>query len=704
MSNLEWMMSSIVFVFVILFAFRLFKDYMWNKKLRTYQKAKHIVMPKVPVLYWFKRAYGLTLSSFAVVTIVACGSLTLPIREPNTYLTAKVVGSQENLLALINTRNRLTTFVADSLAPGSPEADMIENEASGGRDFIDTNMQVDGVIEADIVKTDGYTIYYATRYQNKVRVIDLLDDGAILVREDIDLGDLYTDSIYITETQLIVIGYIYQQFYFIPEIDGDVSDYYYGGFSSYTGAVYVFDRETLELDYSLETDTYFYQHRLIGDALYLLSTKYLYIDDLIPTFTETKDDDTQTYDLDYNSVYYFEGVPAYSMTVIGVIDLSEYTFTSEAFLGQVNHIYANQSAIYTTGTVYDYEVNDDIEIIWWSGQVNSYIIKYEINPDAKTFSYAASGKVKGYIENQYWMDEYDGYFRIVTTTWGVDAINRLYILETNEEAQTLDQVGLIEEGLGKARETVKSVRFNKEKVNVVTFETIDPLYTIDLSDPQNPYILPNPIEEPGYNTYIHVWNEDHYLIGIGFDENFQLKISAYDDSENNPNPKAPLMTYQLASKSEDDIYTYTYSEVLYNPKAIMVDVERGIFAFPVNTYRYTYNPLRGYYDFAYQSLYYIFYIDFSAENVNEIISEPIIISQDEFMYYSGIDRGVYIEFDDFVMVYTLSYAQIVSFNLNTLEVVDTYTFEGMELYNPYGYDRTEDEDTPDEDIPPNSGD
>ena len=702
MTTTGWIIVSIIFVISILFGFRLFKDYQWNKKLHHFHQSKRIIVPKVPVLYWLKRAYGFTLSSFAVVTIVACGTFTLPIREPNTYLTAKVVGSEANLLALINARNQFSKAV-DALAPGSPEADLINEDSSGGRDFIDTNMQVDGVIEADIVKTDGYTIYYATRYQNKIRVIDILDDGAIDVREDIDLGELYTDSIYITETQLIVIGYIYQHFYWMPSVDGDSRDYYYGGFSSYTGAVYVFDRSTLELEYSLETDTNFYQHRLIGDALYLLSSKYLYTTDLVPTFTETKNDESNTYDLGYDSIYYFEGMPAYSMTVIGVLDLDSYTFASEAFLGQVYQIYANQSAIYTTATVYEYEEQDGI-ITWWNGQVYTYIVKYEINPEAKTFSYAASGKVKGYIENQYWMDEYNGYFRIVTTAWGSNVVNRLYILQTNKETQTFDQVGIIEDGLGKERETVKSVRFNQEKVNVVTYETIDPLYTINVSDPTNPFILPNPIEEPGYNTYMHTWNEDHYLIGIGYDENFQLKLSAYDDSDQNPNLGEPLMTYYLAAESEDGIYSYTYSEVLYNPKAIMVDVERGIFGFPVNTYRYTYNPLLGYYDFAYQSLYYIFSINFEAEDVNDIISEPIIISQDEFMYYAGIDRGVYIEFEDFVMIYTLSYSQIIAFNLTTREVVSTFTFEGMDIYNPYVYIQEDEEGRDDEETPPIPGD
>ncbi|TNF07179.1 MAG: hypothetical protein EP317_05305 [Bacillota bacterium] len=713
MTTLGWILTGILSAIVILFGYRLVKDFSWNKKLSTFQQDKVGTIVKVPKLYWLKRSYGLVLSSFATLTIVASGVFSMPNIEPITYLTAKSVGSEAALLELIQARNDAYSPVDQEVPGGAPE-DNVDFE-SDDRDFIDTNIQVEGVMEADIVKTDGFTIYYATRYQNKVRVIDVLPNGDLDVREDIDLGNLYTDAIYITETQLIVIGYIYQYFYMMPELDGESRDYYMGGYSSFTGAVYVFDRETLELDYELETDTNFYQHRLINDALYLLSNKYIYTNDLTPSFKETTDGETDEYDLSYDQIYYFEGVPAYNMTVIAALDLTNYSLHTEAFLGSVYQIYASQNAIYTTATVYEYDESDDPnEPVWWGNyEIYTHIVKYEINSAEKTFNYAANGKVRGYIQNQYWMDEYDDYFRIVTTEtiWsleGQQAFNRLYILQANPETQILDQVSLLDEGIGKEGEDVKSVRFNKEKVNVVTFLNTDPLYTIDLTDPENPFILPDPIEEPGYNTYMHVWNEDYYLLGIGYDENFQLKLSAYDTSSNNPNPGAPLTTFNFVEEDAEGIYTYSYSEVLYNPKAIMVDVDKGIFAFPVNTYRYTFNPLKGYDDFAYLSLYYIFYIDFASENV---ISDPIIVEQDEFMYYSGIDRGVYISFNtndsdetnDVVMIYTLSFAQIVSYNLTLGEVTATYTFEGMENYNPYGYyveDQTDDGENPDEEIPP----
>ena len=702
MTTYGWIITITLSVLALLFGYRFIKDFIWNKRLGNFHTHQKIHIPKVPLLYWMKRGYGLVLSSFAAVTIVACGAFSLPIREPNVYLTANKVGSQEKLVSLINDINRNYNPETDFAVPGNPE--QIGDEANEDqRDFIDTNMQVDGVIEADIVKTDGYSIYYASRYHNKVRVIDIENDGSLELRQEIDLGNLYTDSLYITDTKLIVIGYIYTYFYMMPDLEGNARDYY-GGYTSFTGAVYIYDRETLELDYKLETDTNFYQHRLIGDALYLLANKGLYTNDLVPSFSETIDGETTNIELDYDSIYYFDGMPAYSMTVITVIDLASYEMSSEAFLGQVHQIYANQNAIYTTATVYEYETNDDF--VWWGGQAYTFIVKYHIDPEEKSFSYEAYAKVKGYIESQYWMDEYDDYFRIVTTAWGQNIVNRLYILETNKETQTLDQVGLIEDGIGKEglNERVYAVVFNKTRVNVVTYENMDPLYTIDMSDPENPFILPNPIEEEGYNTYLHVWNEDHYLIGVGYDANFQLKLGAYDTSENNPNPGEPLVNYYLVEESEDGIYQYSYSEVLYNPKAIMVDVERGIFGFPVNTYKYTYNELLGYHDFAYLSLYYIFYIDFSSENPEDVISEPIIIEQDELMYYAGIDRGVYIEFEDFTMVYTLSFAQIVSYNLTTQMITSVYTFPGMDTYNPYYYDEedgySDDDSEPQTDIVP----
>jgi len=134
--------------------------------------------------------------------------------------------------------------------------------------------------------------------------------------------------------------------------------------------------------------------------------------------------------------------------------------------------------------------------------------------------------------------QYDDTLRLVTTDgWGDDVINRLYIfqLDFNERDEpVLTLLSLLDEGIGKPRETVRSVRFNEEIVTVVTFELTDPLYIIDLSDPLNPNIT-SELEITGFATYQHPWKNDT-LINIGYETDSNgringLKIALFDTSD-----------------------------------------------------------------------------------------------------------------------------------------------------------------------------
>jgi len=54
-----------------------------------------------------------------------------------------------------------------------------------------------------------------------------------------------------------------------------------------------------------------------------------------------------------------------------------------------------------------------------------------------------------------------------------------------------------------------------DKLFLVTFEQIDPLFAIDLSDDTKPTIL-GELKIPGFSTYLHPYDENH-LIGLGYD-------------------------------------------------------------------------------------------------------------------------------------------------------------------------------------------
>lgn len=656
----KWIILGLAISLVLFFSIRFILDIFWNKRLEKFQKENNMAVNRDSNSFFSKRLYGLVVSVL-VLTIVSASVVIVapnPINHETLY-AAQSVENETNLKALVKDFNNIYRDDKNYTDGMFPEADSTTSvgEEKPKRDYIGTNVQVEGVEEADIVKTDGNTIYYATRFTNKIRIFDISIDNKITVREELDLEALYTDSLYLTETQLIVIGYTYN---YRPYDFTEAQDNYRWDYYSFTGTVNVYSRDNLKLLYSLKTDTNFYEHRLIENSLFLVSNKSIQDDSLTPQFKEYKNDNEENSTLDYTDIYYFVNMPIYSMTVITGINLTSYEVKSKAYLGGVNFIYSSLNSIYTVNSFSDYDSK--------TKQHNNYtqIVKYELDIENTEAKYIAAGRVKGYISDQYWMDEYNGYFRVVTSTWG-NAKNRLYVLKDNYETKELEVIGSITENLGKEGETVKSVRFNQDVVYVVTFLQIDPLYTIDLSDPKNPTFISD-IEELGFNTYLHKW-KDNGLVGFGFSANDEgiingLKISAYDTVDSLLLDNYTMLYNQLGSKN-----SYFYSEASYNPKALMISADKGIIAFPITGWFYN-NSNDDYYvnsSWTYISQYYVFYIDFTAQEADDIISQPIVIKHKSTSYYSGIERGIYID----NVVYTLSYSQISSFDLNTQEVLET---------------------------------
>lgn len=655
MTLFGWIVVTMLTMGFLFFSVQLTRDILWNRKLSLYQKHQGITLPKIPRLYWMKRSYGVVMSSMLVVATVFSGSFSeVEQLDSRVLVNAVSVGSKSKLLSLLENANQFNAgwWFFDTRAEVAMDA-----EPQPARDFIDTNEQVEGVKESDIVKTDGYTIYYASRYQNRIRVMDVKSDHQIELKEDIDLGDLYTDALYITDDYLIVIGYVYTFFAYMPTVDGETIIYPDRGFSSFTGAVMVFDRDSLDLVYQLETNSNFYDHRLIGDALFLISSQNIYAEDPTPYFKETENDEVTTSLLDYNQMYYFNDVPATGMTVYTGIKLGEFEVNSKAFIGQVSYMYADLDSLYTFNYYYEYDVLN------FTTTEYGQIMQFDLNAELASIEYVGSQTILGNIRSQYWMDEYDGYFRIVTTTWQ-NPVNRLYILQADQKTDELAIVSLTQNGIGKPNETVQSVRFNQDRVNIVTYEQIDPLYTLDLSNPANPVILPNPIEEPGFNTYMHIWGEDHLVVGLGYDENFGVKLSVY----NTDSGFEPLMTYHLTEKDETN-WNWSYAEALWNPRSMMIDIDKKIFGFTANTYRYSQlTPTIWNYEFV--SVFLIFTIDFSKSN-NQIISLYQSIELEPTEYYTQIDRGVFIE--DHIYILTYDYVSVYALGVDI--PIQKVTFE-----------------------------
>ena len=175
---------------------------------------------------------------------------------------------------------------------------------------------------------------------------------------------------------------------------------------------------------------------------------------------------------------------------------------------------------------------------------STYLLTFELNADGSAPSGRAIASVPGYVLNQFSMDEHNGYLRVATTTnakwgcldqpkaentevedasivwrpckWGrlrnsTSQVTILKLPDANDAAREMETVGLVDE-LG-VTEVIMSAHFFDDKAYIVTFERTDPLYTIDLSDPENP-VLTDELKISGFSSYLHPVDDDR-LLAIG---------------------------------------------------------------------------------------------------------------------------------------------------------------------------------------------
>jgi len=203
---------------------------------------------------------------------------------------------------------------------------------------------------------------------------------------------------------------------------------------------------------------------------------------------------------------------------------------------------------------------------------------YRIHVEGPKIESKASGEVPGRVLNQFSMDEYNGYFRIATTTgqvWSSEAPsqNHVYVLNMN-----LSIVGRLEDLA--PGETIYSARFMGERCYLVTFRKVDPLFVIDLKDPANPQVL-GQLKITGYSDYLHPYDENH-IIGIGKETvaaeegNFAwyqgVKISLFDVSDVKK-PKE-IAKYEIGDRGTD-------SPILRDHHALLFDKSKNLLVLPV---------------------------------------------------------------------------------------------------------------------------
>jgi len=209
--------------------------------------------------------------------------------------------------------------------------------------------------------------------------------------------------------------------------------------------------------------------------------------------------------------------------------------------------------------------------------------------DPEVTSYVASGEVDGTLLSQWSMDEYEGTLRVVVTDespWGGGSeVPETSVLALQRQDEELVEVGSVG-GLGK-NERVYAVRFIQDKGYVVTFRQVDPLYVVDLADPQN-LELKGELKINGYSSYLHPIGED-LLLGVGQDATAEGRVRGTQVSVFNvSDPEDP---HRTAKMTFDD----TQSQAEWDTKAFLWWAPEGISVLPMQ--RWSWDERTGKEDF-----------------------------------------------------------------------------------------------------------
>ena len=463
---------------------------------------------------------------------------------------------------------------------GSTES---SSSSSNTKDYSTTNIQVENVDEADIVKTDGDYIYSIS--EDNVIITDVKDPKqpkvvATIQSEDDDIPE----DIILYKDKLVVISAKGNQ----------TQRYYYNNRMNTVVKIYnITSREKPVLTKSYEMYEPYYTSRCIDNVLYVISSGNLRKEDdkIVVGYNE----DNMEKELSVDKIKYLKDVKTTKQTLISTVDLNNETadIKLDSYLMNISNAYVSENAIYLLNQRYSNDTKMPISLLFGLKGVFGLEDYYEMYVESGYYTeiykfdikenveYKAKTKVKGKTINQYSLDEKDNHLRIAL--YDNDG-SRVAIFD-----EDLKQIG-ISDNVAKG-EKMYSSRFIGDKVYFVTYKTIDPLFVMDLSNETKPKVL-GKLKIPGYSTYLHPYDENH-IIGIGMETKeiinrnsngkvisttakvVGMKMALFDVS----NVNSPV---QISSVVIGD--SRTTSAILTNPKALLFSKEKSLIAIPVNNY------------------------------------------------------------------------------------------------------------------------
>ncbi|MED5291337.1 MAG: beta-propeller domain-containing protein, partial [Candidatus Thermoplasmatota archaeon] len=550
-----------------------------------------------------------------------------------------------------------------------------------GEDFSGTNNQEQGVDEADFIKTDGYFIY--ALQGSTLSIMSVPEYGEIEFASNTSIEGSPISMMLRGDRLIVLSSYnpwsidSEDALYEYLRWGGDYSEWRVSSMTKYT-TYNISDRTAPEVVQELYLEGYNVDAREINGSIRAITHSWLNIpglanwlnmpsayydlewddpqrqvyremiayetiqannevlatmslENLVPKIYQRIDGQIIEHDMRSEGCQNFaKPMDGFSrgFTNILSLDLFSPTFDYESDHLLSNHpmVYASQDALVLTENAWDW---------WWFwGQDDvddmTNIHTFDISIPGVT-TYTGSGRIDGQILNQFSISEHEGVLRVATT---VGQWNRWWIEDPEPMSSSVitlvrgvnpetDQQILLEygrlDGIAEG-ERIWSARFVEDRAYIVTFEQIDPLWTIDLSDPSTPTIL-GELEVPGVSTYIHPLHDDMLLTigmgpagedGLGLDWS-STRLSTFNISDLTKPAVADTLMLSPVDDPENNRWAWSYSEAKYEHKAFQYWGPKEMLAVPLSTYRYVGSTTE---DGGYQWHY-------------EYVSKAIIVNVDE---------------------------------------------------------------------------
>lgn len=522
---------------------------------------------------------------------------------------------------------------ADGGLTGGGSSSSASDEALyNGTDFSSTNLQVEGVDESDIVKTDGSFLYVVQEAQ--ICVLDVrqrMPKVAGMIRPDMDEDTDRICDMYVADGLLTVIIQTQTEPALLPDDPTAAvkkskagterkreaakaltqEDVFYMDTAGVTKVVTYQITDPLHpiVQDTAVQDGWYKTSRKMANRLILFTTQSLSVsneslredalkEDALKSWLPAVNGKVVNADCIYLPKQGREGLFMVSM------DLADHSKVLDMKL------VVNQNAeLYVTGhSVYLYEGN------YTNKAVRTKIARFVLGTDGMIQARAAK-TVKGSITDTFALHERDGYLQVLTSVTSAQPWeNRVYVLD--EAMQVVGKLTGLAEG-----EQIYAARFAGTIGYFVTYRNTDPLFTVDFSDPKQPRVI-GELKVTGFSEYLHFWS-DNKLLGIGYEtdpdngETIGVKLSMFDISD----PGKVTEEAKLVLKDAN------HSDAMYEYKSVLVDLKKNLIAFTTENYKE--QRMRKYRVFSYDNGKFVSKVD-------------RILAREEKMYDGSSWRSVYV--------------------------------------------------------------